>query len=141
MTKHQVFEITKKRIYLPYISGATIQAGFPSPAAEYEEIDLDINDIVVSNTAATFFVRVKGDSMIDASVNDGDILVVDRSIEATHGKIVIAVVNSEFTVKRLYKKNGVVKLIPANPAYPEIIFKDGEELKIWGVVSYTIHKN
>ena len=75
MTKHQVFEITNKRIYFPYVTGSTIQAGFPSPAAEYEEIDLDINDIVVSNTAATFFVRVKSDFMIDANVNDGDILV------------------------------------------------------------------
>jgi DNA polymerase V len=79
--------------------------------------------------------------MIDTNINDGDILVVDRSIEPTHGKVVIAVLDGEFTVKRLYKKNGITKLLPANPNFPEIILKNGQELNIWGVVSYTIHKN
>ena len=87
--KHQIFEMTNKRIYLP-VAGSTVQAGFPSPAADYEETDLDINDIVVSNPSATFYIRVKGDSMRGSSIFNGDILVVDRSIEATHGKIVIA---------------------------------------------------
>ena len=136
----QIFEITQKRIYLP-IASSTVPAGFPSPAAGYEEADLDINDLVVTNPASTFYVRVKGNSMIDSNIKDGDILVVDRSVEATHGKIVIAVVDGEFTVKTLYNKNGVVKLVPANPNFPEIILKNEQELNIWGVVSYTIHRN
>ncbi len=139
MNKIQIFELTNKRIELPLVS-SKVQAGFPSPAADYEEATLDINDIVVSNPSATFFVRVKGNSMIDANIRDGDILVVDKSIEAAHGKIVIAVVDGEFTVKTLYIKDNVVKLIPANSSYPEITLKNEQELNIWGVVSYIIYK-
>lgn len=134
-----IFEITNKRIYIP-VAVSKVQAGFPSPATEYEDEALDINDIVVSNPAATFYVRVKGNSMIDANICEGDILVVDRSIEATHGKIVIAVVDGDFTVKTLYLKDGIVKLIPANPEFPEIVLHDEQELDIWGVVSFIIHK-
>lgn len=139
MNKHQIFEITNKRIYLP-VAGSKVQAGFPSPATEYEDDSLDINDIVVSNPAATFYVRVKGNSMIDANISEGDVLVVDRSIEAIHGKIVIAVVDGDFTVKTLFLKDGIVKLVPANPDYPEIVLHNEQELNIWGVVSYIIHK-
>lgn len=139
MHKLEIFEITNNRIYLP-IAGNYIQAGFPSPASAYEEAKLDINDIVVSNPSATFFVRVKGNSMIDANINEGDVLVVDRSLEAVHGKIVIAVVDGEFTVKRLYQKNGITKLVPENPEYTEIMLNNEQELNIWGVVSYIIHK-
>lgn len=139
MVKLQIFEITNKRIYLP-VAGSTVRAGFPSPAAEYEEAQLDINDIVVTNPAATFYVRVKGNSMLDANIHEGDILVVDRSIEAAHGKIVIAVVDGEFTVKTLYNKDGMIKLVPANPDYPEIELHNEQELDIWGVVSYIIYK-
>lgn len=140
MFKLQIFEITNKRIYLP-VSSSKVEAGFPSPAQEYEEERLDINDLVVTNPSATFYVRVKGNSMVDANISEGDILVVDRSVTPIHGKIVIAVVDGDFTVKTLYNKDGVVKLVPANPDYPEIILKDEQELNIWGVVSYTIHKN
>lgn len=137
--KHQIFEITNKRIYLP-ISEATIQAGFPSPANAYEDAAVDINDIVVSNPISTFYVRVKGNSMIDAKITEGDILVVDRSIEPSHGKIVIAVVGGEFTVKTLYCKDGIIKLVPANPEFPEIILNGEQELNVWGIVTYIIHK-
>ncbi len=136
---HQIFEITNKRIYLP-IASSMIQAGFPSPATEYENECLDINDMIVSNPAATFYVRVRGNSMIDANISDGDILVVDRSVEAAHGKIIIAVVDGEFTVKTLFCKDGIVKLIPANPEFPELILSNHQELNVWGVVSYIIHK-
>ena len=135
----EIFELTNKRIYLP-VAQSKVQAGFPSPASEYEEDSLDINDIVVTNPTATFYVRVKGNSMVDANIKDGDILVVDKSIEATHGKIVIAVVDGEFTVKTLYNKAGVVKLVPSNPDYPDIVLKSEQELNIWGVVSYIIYK-
>lgn len=135
----EIFELTNKRIYLP-VAQSKVQAGFPSPASEYEEDSLDINDIVVTNPTATFYVRVKGNSMFDANIKDGDILVVDKSIEPTHGKIVIAVVDGEFTVKTLYNKAGVVKLVPSNPDYPDIVLKSEQELNIWGVVSYIIYK-
>ncbi|MCC2645787.1 MAG: umuD [Burkholderiales bacterium] len=136
----QIFAPTNKRIYIP-IACSKISAGFPSPAAAYEEADLDINDILITNPIATFYVRVKGTSMIDANIHEGDILVVDRSVQPIHGKIVIAVLNGEFTVKTLYKLNGIIKLVQANPEFEEIILKDQQELDIWGVVVYTIHKN
>jgi DNA polymerase V len=136
----QIFAPTNKRVYIP-ISCSKISAGFPSPAAAYEEADIDINDIVITNPVATFYVRVKGTSMIDANIHEGDILVVDRSAQPAHGKIVVAVLNGEFTVKTLYKLNGIIKLVPANPEFKEIILKNQHELDIWGVVVYTIHKN
>jgi DNA polymerase V len=135
----KIFEITNKRIYLP-VAATKVPAGFPSPATDYEEDRLDINDIVVSNPSSTFFIRVKGNSMIDSNITEDDILVVDKSIEAIHGKIVIAVVDGDFTVKTLYNKDGVIKLVPANTEYPEIILTSEQELNIWGVVSYIIHK-
>jgi len=135
----QVFEITDKRIYIP-LAQSKVLAGFPSPAESYEEPRLDINDIVVTQPEATFYVRVKGNSMIDAYIFDGDILVVDKSLEARHNDIVIAIVDGDFTVKRLYNKDKIIKLIPENLDYPEIILKDEQELNIWGVVSYIIHK-
>ena len=139
MNKLEFFTITDKKI-LVKIAQSGVAAGFPSPATEYEDEPLDINDIVVSNPATTFYVRVKGNSMIDANIYDGDILVVDRSIEAIHGDTVIAIVDGDFTVKELYNKNGLVKLIPANPDFQEIELKNEQELNIWGVVSYSIHK-
>ena len=77
--------------------------------------------------------------MIDANILDGDLLMVDRSIDAVHGKVIIAVVDGDFTVKTLYNKDGIVKLIPANPEYPEIILNNDQELNVWGVVNYIIH--
>ncbi len=139
MKNVQLFEITPKRIYLP-IAQHSIPAGFPSPATEYEEDRLDINDLVVLNPNATFFMRVKGNSMLDANIRDGDILVVDPSIEAVHGHIVVAVIDGEFTVKTLYCKDKIVKLVPENADYPEIVLKNEQELNIWGVVSHIIYK-
>lgn len=140
MSKHQIFELTSKRIYLP-LAESKITAGFPTPVTEYNEERLDINDIVATNPHATFYVRVSGSSMVDANIKDGDILVVDKSLEAKHNDIVIAVVDGEFTVKTLYHKDGTIKLMPANPEFPEIVLQNEQELNIWGVVSYTIHKN
>ncbi len=140
MSKHQIFELTSKRIYLP-LAESKITAGFPTPVTEYNEERLDINDIVATNPHATFYVRVSGSSMVDANIKDGDILVVDKSLEARHNDIVIAVVDGEFTVKTLYHKDGTIKLMPANPEFPEIVLQNEQELNIWGVVSYTIHKN
>lgn len=115
-----------------------IPAGFPSPAEDYKEKSLDINDYLVRNKASTYFFRVAGDSMTGAHIYDGDMLVVDRSIKPKHGHIVLAVINNEYTVKRLYSCNGVIELHAANPAYPPIWFSEGDELQVWGVVVGTV---
>lgn len=112
-----------------------VSAGFPSPAADYEERRLDINEYLVSNPVSTFFFPVQGDSMQGAEIFDGDILVVDRSIRPRHGHIVVAFVNGDRLVKRLYVRNGRVALLSENPAYPALEIREGIELVIWGVVS------
>ena len=120
--------------------GSSVRAGFPSPADDYIEDYLDLNEFLIKHPAATFLVRAKGDSMIDVSIRSGDILIVDRSIEPTHGKIVIAALDGELTVKHLYLKNNETKLVPANPNYPDIIITDESEILIWGVVTNVIHQ-
>lgn len=117
-----------------------VPAGFPSPADDYIEGQLDLNEYFVEHPAATFYVRVTGESMTGAGIFPGDILIVDRSLEAQHGKIVIAVVNHELTVKRLHRRNGVIELRPENPVFPIIGCKDGMELVIWGVVCGLVRK-
>jgi DNA polymerase V len=116
-----------------------VAAGFPSPADDYIEARLDLNELLVTHKEATFFLRVKGDSMKNANINDGDLLVVNRAIEPAHCDIVVAVVNAELTIKTLFKKRGVVKLVAANDAYPEIVIQPDNELIVWGVVTDVIH--
>lgn len=118
----------------------TVAAGFPSPAADHTRKRIDLNEHLIRNKEATFIFRVKGDSMSGIGIYEGDELLVDRSIEAKHGNIVLAVLNNDYTVKRLYRRGGVVKLIAENPLYPPIVVKDGEELLIWGVVTRNLHK-
>ncbi len=118
----------------------TVAAGFPSPAADHTRKRIDLNEPLIRNKEATFIFRVKGDSMNGIGIYEGDELLVDRSIEAKHGNIVLAVLNNDYTVKRLYRRGGVVKLIAENPLYPPIVVKDGEELLIWGVVTRNLHK-
>jgi DNA polymerase V len=117
-----------------------ISAGFPSPADGYLEEMLDLNSYLVRNKTATFFFRVMGDSMTGANIHDGDMLVVDRSIEAKHRHIVLAVINNEYTVKRLYYHEGVIELHAENPAYAPIRFQEHEELQVWGVVVGTVSR-
>ncbi|MDZ4201450.1 MAG: translesion error-prone DNA polymerase V autoproteolytic subunit [Gallionella sp.] len=119
--------------------GHAVPAGFPSPADDYIEDRLDLNQLLVHNKAATFFLRVKGDSMDNAGIHDGDIIVVDRSVEATDRSVVVAVIDGELTVKRLVMRNGIAELHPENPKYAPIRFKDGQELTIWGVVTSSVH--
>lgn len=116
---------------------ATLQCGFPSPAQDYAQKRLDLNDLLVKQPDATFFMRVRGDSMRDAGIQDGDYVIVDRSVTPAHGRIVVAVVDGEYTVKRLYKCKGVVRLDCANPTFANIELKDGQELYVWGVVTWT----
>lgn len=118
----------------------TIPAGFPSPASDYIDQRLDLYDYLGVHSEATFFLRVQGDSMQGAGIYDGDLLVVDRSQTAKSGHVVIAVIDGEFTVKRLQKSSGRTWLQAENPSYPPIELRDGQELEVWGVVSHVVHK-
>ena len=115
-------------------------AGFPSPAADHYDKRLDLNEHLVLHPEATFFLRVKGDSMIGAGIHDNDLLVIDRSVEPTHGRVVIAVIDGELTVKRLHRQRGKIILKADNPSYPDLAIAADQELQIWGVVSHVIHK-
>ena len=117
-----------------------IAAGFPSPADDYVESALDLNTYMVRNPAATFMVKVSGDSMIGAGIAAGDILVVDRSEDAVHGKIVVAVLDGEMTVKRLHIRKGLRMLLPENPKYGALRIESGQELQIWGVVTGVVKR-
>ncbi len=121
------------------MAGSKISAGFPSPADDYMEMSIDLNRELVKNPAATFFVRVTGDSMTDTGIYDGDVLIVDRSLEVTGGRIVIAVIDGELVVKRLIKKAGKLILMPENPKYQPIIVTEDSDFLIWGVVTNVIH--
>ena len=120
--------------------GTDIAAGFPSPADDYIERSLDLNAFLISHPAATFFVRVAGDSMLDAGIFPGDYLVVDRSLEPVHDAIVIAAIEGELLVKRLYHRGQVMQLCPENPAYPTIQISPETDVQFWGVVSGVIRK-
>ena len=119
--------------------GHRIAAGFPSPADDYVEDRIDLNQHLIRHKEATFFLRVKGDSMLGAGIHDGDLLVVDRALDPVDGKIVIAVLDGELTVKRLERKAGRVRLMPENPAYAPIVVQNAQDLIIWGVVTNVIH--
>ena len=117
-----------------------IPAGWPSPAEDYIEDTLDLHRLAVRNPASTFFMRVVGDSMLQAGIHNGDLLVVDRSCSPASGKVVVAIVEGELTIKRLVKRQGRLYLCPDNPAYPDIDITDQEETSIWGVATYVLHK-
>jgi DNA polymerase V len=126
------------QIALPLFT-SKVPAGFPSPANDYIEKDLDLNELMIQNPAATFFARAEGYSMINAGILPGDILVIDRSLEPLSRSIVVCVLNNEFTVKRLVHENGQWRLHAENPDYPPIELNDDSEMQVWGVVTYAIH--
>lgn len=141
--KLKIVEISSPSIGAPIpipTSMATVQAGFPSPAEDYLENKLDLNELVIRHPAATFFVRVEGESMINANIHSGDILVVDRSIKPASGKVVIAVINGEFTVKRFIINSSGAFLVPENDSYPSLKIENESDFQVWGVVTYVIHK-
>lgn len=117
-----------------------VPAGFPSPADDHIDLQLDLNHHFHAHTPSVFYCRVSGESMKEAGIFDGDILVVDRSLEARSGDIVIAIVDSELTVKRLYRKDGIVELRPENAYFQPLSFSDGQDLMIWGVVTGVTRK-
>ena len=126
-------------VQLSSLYGHKVSAGFPSPADDYIEDKLDLNHLLVHNKAATFFLRVKGDSMINAGIHDGDIIVVDRSITPVERSVVVAVIDGELTVKRLLFNQGVAELHAENPGYAPIRFRTEQEMTIWGVVTSAVH--
>ncbi len=130
--------IDNKAYRIPFYS-SKVPAGFPSPADDHIEGHLDLNEHLIKHPAATFFVRVTGNSMVDAGIQENDILIVDRSIKPTHGKIVIAAIDGQLTVKRLNIKNDKIILMPENSAFDPIEIKEGSEVYIWGVVTNVIH--
>ncbi|CRI63854.1 DNA polymerase V [Thiocapsa sp. KS1] len=115
-----------------------VRAGFPSPAEDDQEEAIDLNALLAPNAEATFLLRVSGLSMSEAGIDDGDVLVVDRALEPAHGRIVVAVVDGEFTVKRLHRRDGRIALEAAHPDYPPILLSEGQELSVWGVVTRVI---
>jgi DNA polymerase V len=116
----------------------SVPAGFPSPAQDYVERTLDLNELCIDHPAATYFVRAQGDSMLGAGIHPGDVLVVDRALEARHGDVVIASWDGELTVKRL-ETRPAVRLVPENPAYAAITIPEEAELTLFGVVTNVIH--
>ena len=126
-----------KRIQPLFI--ANVPAGFPSPAADYEESKLDLNKYLIKNPAATYFVRVTGDSMIGAGIHSGDLLVVDRSIEPVDKKVVIANIDGELTVKRIRIRKNKITLEPENTDFPTQQISPDSEFEVWGVVTNVVH--
>ncbi|MBF0238953.1 MAG: translesion error-prone DNA polymerase V autoproteolytic subunit [SAR324 cluster bacterium] len=117
-----------------------VSAGFPSPADDYMDNPLDLNDYLIKNKAATFYVRVEGDSMIGAGIHHGDLLIVDRSIKPVSGKVVIAVLDGDLTVKRLIHQDNRCCLVAENPKYPPLEIDENHDFQIWGVVTGVIHE-
>jgi len=122
------------------LAGTAIAAGFPSPAEEYLDLALDLNKELVKHPAATFYARVKGDSMVDAGIQDGDLLVIDKALESKEGSIAVCFIDGEFTVKRLAVREEGVYLMPANAEFKPIRITEENEFLVWGMVAYVIHK-
>lgn len=139
----QMFDLYKaivnKPIRIPFFS-SLVNAGFPSPAEDHIEQTLDITELLVTNPPATFYLRVSGDSMINAGIFEKDILVVDRSLTAQHGDIVVAQINEDFTVKRFYTRDLELILYPENPKYQPIVIKEGDEFTVFGVVTSVVRQ-
>lgn len=124
---------------IPYYP-SKVSAGFPSPADDNIASNLDLNKLLIKHEAATFFMQVKGDAMKDAGIWSGDVLVVDRSLSAKHGRIVIVTIGEELFIRRLYKLRNKVLLMPENKKYEPMEINNGIESVVWGVVNYVIHK-
>ncbi|MBI2724921.1 MAG: translesion error-prone DNA polymerase V autoproteolytic subunit [Polaromonas sp.] len=127
------------RLPLPWVQG-TVPAGFPSPAADFAVKRHDLNELLITHPAATFMWQARGLSMIELGIADGDVLVVNRALNPKHGDVVVAEVNGDFTVKQLFKRNGMVQLRSGNPTFPPMLFGDGQTMTICGVVTATIKR-
>jgi DNA polymerase V len=125
-------------ITLP-LYGSSVSCGFTSPAEDHVENQLSLDDYLVSNPESTFFVRASGDSMIGAGIFDGDLLIIDRSIEVKNNAIVLAILDTEFTVKRFIKTGDSITLRAENDAYDDIQVRGNQTMMVWGVVAHVIH--
>ena len=132
------FDSATKTFKIPLLTDS-VSAGFPSPADDYTEENIDLNEHLISNPFSTFFLRVKGDSMINAGIKDKDLIIVDKSLIARPGNIIIAMIDGEFTIKRLSIKHNELYLKSENHNYPDFRFKNHIDVQIWGVVIYSIH--
>lgn len=130
---------TESNLEMPYISSG-IKAGFPSPAADFDGSRISIDQIVVKNQTATFYAKANGNSMIGAGIDDGDILVIDKSIEPQDGKIAVCFIDGEFTVKRIKVKENSLLLLPENPLFEPIEVTQENDFIIWGIVTYVVKK-
>jgi len=128
------FEKTQE---LPFISGG-IKAGFPSPAADFDESKISLDNVLVKNREATFYAKASGTSMIGAGIDDGDILVIDRSLEPQNNKVAVCFIDGEFTVKRIKIEKDCVYLMPENKTFQPIKVTEDNNLVIWGIVTYVI---
>jgi DNA polymerase V len=129
---------TSEAPLIPWID-TLLTCGFPSPADDYQSELVDLNRLMLRHPDASFLARAQGQSMTGAGINDGDVLAVDRSMEAQHGDIVVACVEGEYTVKRLEKRPDSVALVAENSAYPPIVVRNADDLRIWGVVVLVLH--
>jgi len=131
---------TTTSLSLPYADDG-IKAGFPSPAQDYMEISIDLNQELVKHPASTFYGRVSGLSMVDEGIEDGDVLVIDKSLEVMNNDLVVCYIDGEFTLKRINIEKEVIWLVPSNPKFPKIKVTKDNDFLIWGVVTYTIKNN
>jgi DNA polymerase V len=138
MGKIEIYNVSQEELKLPLAEG--IRAGFPSPAEDISEMSLNITSEIVKNPASTFYARVTGTSMIDDGIGDGDILVVDKSVEPYDGCVAICFIDGEFTLKHLQIHSGYAMLVPANKKFKPIKVTQENDFVIWGVVRYVIRK-
>ncbi|MEJ8803438.1 LexA family protein [Pontibacter sp. H249] len=138
LLEHLAFDYIDK-IEIPFFS-AFISAGFPSPADDYLEDKIDIGKYLIQNPTSTFMMRVKGNSMVDANIHEGDVLVIDKSLKATDGMPVVCFLDGEFTVKTFKKIGDKAYLMPANAAYKPIEVTEEMDMRVWGVVVWILHR-
>jgi DNA polymerase V len=139
LTICKIFQPLDRTTYRLPLFACHVAAGFPSPADDYLEGQLDLNQHLIKHPVATFFVRVAGDSMVRAGIHPGDLLIVDRSLEVRDGRVVIAVVDGELLVKRLRQRGECVYLVAENPSYPSLLITEAMDFSVWGVVTNVIH--
>jgi len=138
--KVKVIEAKNEAIDFPISIEGTVMAGFPSPANDYIENELNFKDLFLKNASSTFFVRVEGNSMMKAGILDGDILVVDKSLEPKDDSIIVCYLDGEFTVKKVKKEKGILYLMPENSAFSPIKIEDHADFRPWGIATFVIHK-
>ena len=139
LNKNEIINYRKSKKTKIKLYTTSISAGFPSPAEDHMDISLDINEYLVKHPSSTFYIYVKGDSMIDSGIFDGDLLIVDRSLEVKSNSVVVAVIDGDFTVKKIKKDSGNLYLIPQNKKYKPILLENNMDFQIWGIVTHTIH--